>query len=78
MVKNSPETINLWWGAHHCTQSDSGGGGENSEVLEETQRKQLLALEAHAALPGPLRTILQGDRGIWAGASNNPVGLPLP
>lgn len=38
----------------------------------------MLALEAHVALPGPLRTILQGDKDIQARASNNLVDLSLP
>lgn len=53
------------------------GREEQGGLDSHSEETKLLALGSEA-LPGPLRTILQGDKDIQAGASNNLVDLTLP
>lgn len=76
VVRNKPETINLYGGVRDVTH---GMRGERRKrwfrfTSEETR---LLALGGEAP-PAPLRTILQRDKDIQVGASNNLIDVTLP
>lgn len=71
VVRNKPETINLLGGVQDVTH---GMRGERRTrwFRFTSEEMRLLALGGEAP-PGPLRTILQRDKDIQVGASNNPA-----